>query len=74
MVVQDVLVKLLGIDSILRTEYGFSVRTMLEGESAARLNSAILFALRGVEKQTTLQAQWVCDSETEQFIDFPDKP
>jgi hypothetical protein len=68
--VEKVLLKLVGVNALMITEGGFKVKTKMEGESARELNRSLLSALRRVEKQTTLRAEWTFDGTTERFFDY----
>ncbi len=71
--VEKVLLKLVGVNAIMITDGGFKVKTTMEGESARELNRSLLSALRRVDKQTTLRAEWTFDGTTERFFDYVPK-
>jgi len=48
----------------------FLVEAETEGGSAKELNRTLLFALRKVEKRTTLRAEWTCGGTTERYFDY----
>ncbi len=68
--IEPVLADLIGVDGILRTDYGFRVRSTMQGRDAIELNRKLLSSLRRVELGTTLQSEWTHDGTTERFIDY----
>ena len=68
--IEAVLTDFVGVNAILKTDRGFSVNTMMTGESARNLNRSLLAALRRVSKMTTLRAEWTADGLTERFFDY----
>lgn len=65
-----ILIKTVGVNSMLITDGGFRLKTTMEGETADELNRSLLSTLRRAEKMTTLQAEWTYDNRTERFVDF----
>ena len=61
----SVLTKLFGVDGIIRTSTGFKVKTTMEGQDIEELNSELLSALRRVDKEVVLRAEW-----TEQSFEY----
>lgn len=68
--IQSVLIELVGVDAVLRTDRGFHVRTTVEGWNAIELNRGFLSALRRTEPTTTLRSEWICEGTVEQFVNF----
>lgn len=71
--VEALLRDFVGAGGILRTDKGFTVKTIMSGESARELNRSLLSALRRVSKATTLRAEWTHDGLTERFFDYVPK-
>ncbi len=71
--IQTELIELVGVDTILRTDQGFRIKSSLEWESARELNRSLLSALRNVDRKTTLRAEWTSDGITERFFDYVPK-
>jgi hypothetical protein len=67
--IESVLYRLIGVDGMIRTEYGFMVTTTMIGQSASELNHELLSALKQVDEETILRAEWTNGKETEQFFD-----
>jgi hypothetical protein len=67
--IESVLSRLIGVDGMIRTEYGFMVTTTMVGQSASELNHELLSALKRVDEETILRAEWTNGKETEQFFD-----
>ena len=68
--IEPILVDFIGVDGILRTDYGFRVRSTLEGPNARELNRKLLSLLRRVEQTATLEAEWTNNGTTERFVDY----
>lgn len=56
--------------SIRREGDEFIVEAEMEGSSARELNRTLLFALRKVNKRTTLRSEWTSGDTTERFFDY----
>ncbi len=67
---EPILVNFLGVDGILRTDYGFRVRSTVEGPNARELNRKLLSLLRRAEQNATLEAEWTYNGTTERFVDY----
>jgi hypothetical protein len=48
----------------------FVVEAEMDGASTKELNRTLLSALRKVEKQTTLRAEWTSGDTTERYFDY----
>ena len=72
-VIETTLIDLVGVNAIMKTDGGFTVKTTMEGESARELNRTLLSALRRVERKTTLRAEWTYGKTTERFFDYVPK-
>lgn len=68
--IHKVLVELVGVNAMLRTDRGFWVRTTMEGRSAAELNRIFLSSIRRCETKVRLKAEWTHGQTTERFTDF----
>ena len=71
--IEPLLAELVGEGSVEQGSHSreFHVKAKLKGESAKDLNRALLSALRRVEKQTRLRAQWTSpDGTTYRFFDY----
>ncbi len=67
--IEALLLDLVGVDGVMRTDRGFKVTTTIEGENARELNRSLLLSLRRVSQGTTLRAEWSHDGRTERFFD-----
>lgn len=67
--IQEALIRLVGVDAMLRTDRGFRVKTTMEGQSAAELNCGLLSTLRRLEGAVALETEWTHDEKTERFFD-----
>ena len=68
--IEPILVNFIGVDGILRTDYGFRVRSTIEGPNARELNRKLLSLLRRVEQNARLEAEWTHNGTTERFVDY----
>lgn len=68
--IERVLADLIGVDGILRTEYGFRVRSTMEGMDAGELNRTLLASLRRVDPGTSLRSEWTRNGTTLRFVDY----
>ncbi len=68
--IEPVLTKVIGVNGIIRTEKGFKVKGTMEGESAVELNLKLLSALRQMERETNLQAEWTNGKATAHFFNY----
>jgi hypothetical protein len=68
--IEATLIELVGIDGILRTDFGFKIAKTVLGGSAMELNYSILSALRKVEIGVSMRAEWTHDGTTERFVDY----
>lgn len=71
--VESVLIELVGVNGVIRTEKGFKIATTIEGQTASELNRELLSALRQVDEKTTLRAEWIRGKLTERFFDYVPK-
>jgi len=68
--IQQALDQLAAKGSVKQEGDEFIVEAEMEGASAKELNRTLLSALRGVEKRTTLRAEWTSGDTTERFFDY----
>ncbi len=68
--IEPTLIELVGIDGILRTDFGFKIAKAMPGGSSMELNYSILSALRKVGIRVSMRAEWTHEGTTERFIDY----
>lgn len=72
--IRPVLKKIVGSKGTVRkSDDGFEIEAVLEGESAKDLNRRLLSEMRRVEKRTRLRAEWTYGTTTEKFFDYVSK-
>lgn len=69
--IRPVLVSAFPEASLRKEEGGWLLEADADGESAKKLNRALLSALRRAEKRTRLRAEWTsADGTTERYFDY----
>ncbi len=71
--IEEFLISSVGVNGILRTDRGFSVRTTMKGKSAKELNRALLSGMRRVDRRVTLHSEWTCCEVTERFFGYKEQ-
>ena len=68
--IRPILENLIEHGTVMPTEDGFEIKAKMVGESARDLNRTLLSALRKVEKNTRLRAEWAFGKSVERFFEY----